>query len=220
MTMIHQPDRGDKLASGAKSATFPAPKINQQSSEAEMMDSLHKLTPDEFIEKFRITRREYDWFKAAANAGNEERVSDFAKDIQTKQEGITRALAADDQQDTSLSRECFITPRPGSVIVNRDVPLKPKSKILMPPKKDRQRELLPTTGHVIKVGIGADFDYYGGVASHQSLQGKRVLFQQMSGQAICFTGYPTWIELTAGEIMGIVEKEDAEVVDVPLEGMV
>lgn len=217
MTLIHEPGRGDRLASGAKSATFTMAK--PKFDEGQMMDDLRKMTSAPFCEKYMITSIEYDQLfrhalERAKSPESEEVINDFAQTMRARREALDRELAADDAQDASLSRECFIEPRPGSVIVSRDVPLKPKSTLLLPPKKDRNKELLPTTGHVIKIGVGAEAEY------GCELLGKRVIFQQMSGQAICFKGYPTWIELTTSEIMGIVQKEDAEVLDTPLEAMV
>jgi hypothetical protein len=76
--------------------------------------------------------------------------------------------------------------------------------------------MLPTTGHIIKAvivdGNGQNIgdDYIG----------MRVLFSPMSGTAICFKGYPTWVELELAEIMAIVNKEDAQVIEETLEPMV
>jgi hypothetical protein len=39
----------------------------------------------------------------------------------------------------------------------------------------------------------------------------------MSGTAICFKNYPTWILLDIHEVLGLVMKEDAEIVEQELE---
>lgn len=211
--MIHRAGPGDQLASGARSATFSvAP--NMKFNEGQMMDDLTKISETAFCERYMITPMEYDRLKVVSKLGDDQKVNDFTITMRERADAYNRELASDDRQETSLSRDCFIKPRPGSVIVDRDVPLKTKGTILMPPKAQRQRELLPTTGHVIVIGTNVEAEY------GELLLGKRVLFQQMSGQVICFKGYPTWVQLAASEIMGIVEREDADVVEEKLEAMV
>jgi hypothetical protein len=39
----------------------------------------------------------------------------------------------------------------------------------------------------------------------------------MSGTAVCFAGYPTWIIMDISEVLGIIGKEDAEIVEEELQ---
>lgn len=207
---------GDKLARGARSATFavaPGLKFN----EGEMHDDLKKLNPELFMVKYMITQIEYDMLKS----GDEERVNTFAQDMKSRLDSVNRALAADEKQEASLRRDCFLTPfvqagLSGRVIVDRDVPVKKRSSIALPKSMRTERTLLPTTGHIIKAVV---IDSEGKDHSDEFI-GLRILFGQMSGSAICFKGYPTWTQLELAEIMCIVNKEDEEVVEETLEPMV
>jgi len=206
---------GDKLARGARSATFsvaPGLKFN----EGEMHDDLKKLSPELFMVKYMITQIEYDMLKS----GDEERVNTFAQDMKSRLDSVNRALAADELQDLSLRRDCFLTPfvpigLMGRVIADRDVPAKKRSTIALPKSMRTEKTLLPTTGHIIKAVV-----FEGDRDVSATFLGLRILFGQMSGSAICFKGYPTWTQLELAEIMCIVHKEDEEVVEESLEPMV
>lgn len=202
--------KGDALASGQRSAVFTGPKI--KFTEGEIIDDVLHLTKQEFISKHMITEREYDMI---INSGDDEKVSAFAAEMQQRAEFANRQLKADAQQEATLKRECFLTPFVaegiiGRVIVARDGPVDKPSALLIPKSMRKDKTLLPTTGHVIKETL------FGGA----SLLGKRVLFSPMSGTAICFKGYPTWIQLELTEILAVVNKEDAELQDETLEPMV
>lgn len=209
--------RGDALASGQRSAVFTGPKL--KFTEGQMRDDLISLTMNAFIDKYMVTTREYNMLLNATD----DKKSAFAEEMQQRAEIFNRQLTADKAQDDSLKRDCFLTPFVptgivGRVIVQRDGPVDKPSPLLIPRSMRKDKTLLPTTGHVIKETIyGAD----GGVIGNlDSLQGKRILFSPMSGTAICFRGYPTWIQLELSEILAIVNKEDAELQEETLEPMV
>lgn len=214
--MIHRAGKGDQLAAGAASAVFTGPKL--KFNEGEMRDDLSKLPSEAFIMKYMITQREYDMLQNATD----EKLNTFAEDMKQKAEFNERLLAQDAAQEASLHRECFITPFladvAGRVIVERDGPTDKPSKLLIPRALRKDRTLLPTTGRVIKaVALYPDKLY---ADADCAIFGKRILFGQMSGTAICFKKYPTWILLEFSEILGIVEKSDVELEDETLEPMV
>lgn len=209
--------RGDALASGERSAQFSvAP--NKKFNEDEMRDDLLNMVSDDFITKYMITRREYDMQLAGED---EEKVSAFAEEMKQRAEQYTQELARDDKQEASLNRECFLTPFvpvgiTGRVIVNRDrLPTK-HSNLALPKSLRKEKTLLPTTGHVIKAMIIRDDGHW----DADILLGKRILFSPMSGTAICFKGFPTWIQLELSEILAIVDKEDVDLIEEELEPMV
>jgi len=210
--------KGDRLASGARSATFVGP--NMKFDEGVMRDDLRKLPSVAFILKYMITQREYDLL---INSG-EERVNAFAEEMKHQAEFYERGLASDQQQADSLRRECFLTPFVplgliGRVIVDRDEPASPKGergRLLIPRALRKEKTMLPTTGHIIKAVI---YDP-NGVDISSDYIGMRVLFSPMSGTAICFKNYPTWIQLELSEILSVVNKEDVEIQEETLEPMV
>jgi hypothetical protein len=206
--------RGDALASGARSAQFSvAPGL--RFDEGQMRDDLRKLSPDEFTQKYYVTHREYDLMLH----GSDERVSSFAEEMKQRADIFNQELERDAKQQASLNRECFLTPFvpigiSGRVIVTQDVPAQKPSKLLLPRSQRKSKDYLPTTGHVIKETIELDpSGYY----RWSTLMNKRVLFSPMSGTAICFKGFPTWRQLELTEIMAIVNKEDAEILEEELE---
>jgi hypothetical protein len=210
--------RGDALASGQRSAQFsvaPGLKFN----EGEMRDDLAKMTSDDFIAKYMITRREYDLYLASSD---EEDVSTFAEEMKARAEIYNKELERDTKQEASLNRECFLTPFvpvgiTGRVIVSRDRPPGKPSALALPKSLRKDKTLLPTTGHVIKETL----DTLDGTGfPKESLLGKRILFSPMSGTAICFKGFPTWIQLDLNEILAIVDKEDVDLEEETLEPMV
>lgn len=213
--------RGDALASGERKAQFSvAP--NLRFDEGIMRDDLKRLSCDEFILKYMITQREYDLMINTSDKDREERVSGIASEMRQRAEFAERELAADAAQEASLNRECFLTPFvpvgiTGRVIVSRDSPPHAPSKLTIPRIYRKDKTLLPTTGHVIKETITRTDD---GPEIAQFLLGQRILFSPMSGTAICFKGYPTWIQLELSEILAIVDKEDADLVEEELEPMV
>ena len=186
-----------------------------------MRHDLPRLTQEEFCDKYMVARQEYNMIKF----GGEERVNSFVKEMEQRAAAIEQELAADDKQETSLQRECFLVPYvpigvTGRVIVSRDVPPKKKSSIALPKSMRKEKTLLPTTGHIIVANVWRDNDERGLREVSSEYIGMRVLFGQMSGSAICFKGYPTWIQLEMSEIMAIVLKEDADVIEEELEPMV
>jgi hypothetical protein len=211
--------KGDALASGQRSATFAvAPKI--KFDEAEMRLDLTRLPASAFKAKYLIAQTEYDLL----TSGDGVAVNDFAEQMKRQAEFYERGLAADAKQADSLKRECFLTPfvplgLMGRVIVDRDEPATPRGergRLLIPKALRKEKTMLPTTGHIIKAVV---FDQNGINVSDEYL-GKRILFSPMSGTAICFTGYPTWIELELSEILAVVNKEDAQVIEETLEPLV
>lgn len=204
---------GDKLASGATSAVFTGPRLHFD--EAKMRQDLRMLPASAFQEKYMVTQIEYElMFQSDGESTNT-----LLKAIQDHTEAIERLTAQDKAEDEGLQRECFIEPYvafglSGRLIVSRDQPVLPKavSKLALPRHLRKERERLPTTGHVIKSRI-----YESNGTQHFGLDGKRVLFGPMSGTAICFKNYPTWISLDVNEIIGIVGREDAEIVEEELE---
>jgi hypothetical protein len=208
--------QGDKLAKGAPSATFsvaPGLKFNEE----DMKRDLTLLPAATFCTKYMITQYEYELMRDS----NGEEVNTFAKEMSQRADAVERALKADDAQDASLKRTCFLRPYvpiglTGRVIVDRDVPVKKRSSIALPKSMRTDKTLLPTTGHVIVAQV---IDHNGTDISKDFL-GMRVLFGQMSGSAICFKGYPTWTLLELAEIMCIVDREDIDVIEEPLEPMV
>lgn len=208
---------GDKLARGARSATF-AVAPNLRFDEGIMRDDLLHLSAEEFMLKYMITRREYDMH---LNSNDDDKVSAFAEEMKQRAEFYNQELARDEKQEASLSRDCFIEPFvafgiTGRVIVSRDAPPTKKSALLLPQSQRKSKTLLPTTGHVIKEKV---FDSFGNEGTISYL-GKRVLFSPMSGTAICFKGFPTWIQLELSEILGFVNKEDVNLIEEDLESMV
>lgn len=215
---------GDELASGGRSAVFTGPHV--KFDEGKMRDDLKKLPAEDFIMKYLITQREYDLL---ASTKDDEKISIFAKDMAEKAEFYGRGIALDEQQAASLKRDCFITPyvpimEQGKVIVDRDEPMQINQvykHIIAPPNSLRkERTLLPTTGHIIKAVVYRQQLDGSAADVSQEFVGKRILFGQMSGTAICFKGYPTWTQLDLAEIMAWVGKEDAETESVPLEPLV
>jgi len=209
---IHASGRGDRLAAGDTSASFSvAPGL--RFDEGVMRDDLKKLAPEQFILKYYITCIEYDRLVATQD---EERINSFAEEMKQRAEIFNKQIEDDAKQEQSLNRECFLTPFvptgiTGRVIVSRDQPVKKNSPILLPKSLRKDKTLLPTTGHVIKESLEATDGFC------LSLLGKRVLFSPMSGTAICFKGYPTWIQLELSEILAIVDREDASIVEEELE---
>jgi len=209
-------EKGDKFASGTRTGVIPM--LNQiKFDEGQMHDDLPKLTLDEFCTKYLITPREYEMLLAAKEVGNEERVSAFAEQMKRAVKAVEQQLAIEAKQEQRLDYECFIQPLhpvglSGRVIICYDKPkkkLSEKSKLILPPKSQRtERTLLPTTGHIIRAAV---WDELRAKWVSDEWIGKRVLFNQTSGSPICFNNFPTWNELELGEILGIVEKEDAEV---------
>jgi len=191
-------------------------------NEGEMRDDLKRLTPQEFIIKYLITQIEYDILIGAS----EERKASFAEQMKQRTESFVQALKIDEDEEAKWDRKCdFLTPfhpigLSGRIIVSYDKPVKYRSAsglILAPKSQRKDRTLLPTTGHVMRAAVWSEIeerwvsDLWIGI---------RVLFNQMSGSAICFDGFPTWNELELGEILAIVEREDINVVEEPLEPMV
>lgn len=207
---------GDKLASGARSAQFSvAP--NMKFDEGVMRDDFKLLTQEDFTTKYMITPREYDLMRF----GGDERVSHFAEEMRERAALYERELAADAKQEATLARDCFLTPYvplgvAGRVIVTQDVPTKPNSKLALPKSLRKSRDLLPTTGHVIRAVMYNDH----GVDVSDQLLGRRVVFSPMSGTAICFKNYPTWRQLELSEILATVDKEDVVIIEEELESMV
>jgi hypothetical protein len=211
---IHQSGQGDRLASGERSAVFTGPRL--KFTEGQMRDDLKTLPRFDFIEKYMITNREYQMLQDSTD----ERKSSFAEEMQQRADLAERQLKAEADQEATLKRECFLMPFvvsgvTGRVIVQRDGPVDKPSPLLIPKSMRKDKTLLPTTGHVIKEMLLAE-----GSSAAPSLIGRRVLFSPMSGTAICFKGYPTWIQLELSEILAIVNKEDAELQDETLEPMV
>lgn len=207
---------GDRLAKGARSATF-AVAPNLKFDEGIMRDDLRKLPSEAFILKYMITQREYDLIVD----GSDEKVSSFAEEMHQRAELYTRQIDADIAQEDTLRRDCFLVPfvalgLTGRVIVSRDGPVDKPSKLALPKSLRKDKTLLPTTGHVLKAKVFDD----AGAEHSDSFIGKRVLFSPMSGTAICFKGYPTWIQLELSEILAIVPVEDASLVEEELEPMV
>lgn len=206
--------QGDKLASGAASATFTGPKLHFD--EQEMQQDLRRLSRDAFCDKYMMTAREYTLLLASDG----EKTIDLIREVEEHTEAIDRLLAEDRKQDEGLKRECFITPFVaggsfGRIFLTRDQPVLPReqSKLALPRHLRKERERLPTTGHIIAAKV---FDGEGHDRSGDFI-GKRVLFSPMSGGAICFRNYPTWLYLDVNEIIGIIHKEDAEVLEEELE---
>ena len=210
---------GDKLARGARSATF-AVAPNFKFDEAQMRSDLTRLPASAFMSKYMIAQAEYDLL----TQGDGESVNDFAEEMKRQAEFYERGLAADAKQADSLKRECFITPfvplgLTGRVIVDRDEPASPRGergRLLIPRALRKEKTMLPTTGHIIKAVI---YDPEGHDIG-KTYVGARVLFSPMSGTPICFNGYPTWIQLELAEVMAIVNKEDAQIQEETLEPMV
>lgn len=209
--------RGDRLASGERSATFTFAPVKYD--EKQMREDFRNLPAKVFIDKYLITQREYELMHA-----DDEAVNTFAHEMEENAKLIERQMSTEDNQEiTAQQRECIIEPcvplgMQGRLIVSRDYPLVKKSqaRLMIPRTMRREKTLLPTTGHVIKAVI---YDAEGNNVSDQWL-GKRILFGQMSGTAICMTGYPTWIQLDLAEVMAFVTREDVDVVEEELEPMV
>lgn len=213
------PLEGDKLASGAPRATFLGPLV--KFDEAEMRADLVVLPAVVFQEKYMITQRQYE----VMNSG-EAAVNSFAEQMKRQAEFYQRGLDADAAQAASLERKCFLEPFDlalmgycGRFLVDRDEPASPKGdrgRLLIPRSLRKEKTLLPTTGHVIKqIVVAPD-----GSVDRKNYLGKRVLFNQMSGSAICFQQYPVWTLLELAEILCWVPVEDAAVVEEDLSPMV
>jgi hypothetical protein len=212
--------RGDALASGQRTATFVGPKLHF--TEGELRRDLLDMSKDDFMAKYMVAEREYNMLNNSRP--DEEKISAFAEEMQQRADIYNRQLATEKAQEDTLRRDCFLTPFlpvgvTGRVIVSRDGPVDKPSKILIPKSMRTDKTLLPTTGHVIKESI-CSIDGLDGQAGFYTLMGKRILFSPMSGTAICFKGYPTWIQLELTEILAIVNKEDAVLQDETLEPMV
>jgi hypothetical protein len=207
--------QGDKLASGAASATFPGPRL--KFDQAEMQQDLHRLPAQAFRDKYMVTTTEYElMIRSDVNVANA-----FARSMEDHLEVINRLTQKDERQEESLKRECFIKPffpngDSGRIIVSRDQPAKKPAKIYLPRDMRKQRELLPSTGRVLRALV---VDAAGNDVSQQYI-GQRIVFGGMSGTALCFSGYPTWITLDVGEILGLVEKEDVQIIEQELEPLV
>lgn len=213
--------RGDALASGDKKATFSvAPGL--RFDEGVMRDDRTKLTKDDFMSKYLITNREYELMNSGT--WDDEKVSAFAEEMKTRLEGINRAFEGDAVQEQKLRQDCPLTPFvalgiTGRVIVSRDTPAKQAiSKLALPKSMRKEKELLPTTGHIIKAVLFEE-TANGMVDISDRWNGVRVMFSPMSGTAICMKNYPTWIQLEVTEILAIMHKEDVEMLDEPLEPM-
>lgn len=197
---------GDKLARGARSATFVGPRI--KIDESQMRDDLKTLTKFAFCERYMVTEREYAMMTSPRPDVQERSTETFLEERRQAYERETEIEAKNEAK--LVSRQCFIMPSTGRLIVLRDGEHKERGGgrivLVNDPKK---RKLLPTTGHVIACGEGTDF-----------WMGKRVLFGQMSGTVICFAGFPMWIMLQVEEVMGEVTKEDAQLVEETLEPMI
>ena len=208
--------QGDRLASGARSATFSvAPKLKFDAEE--MKRDLRRLTVDEFCDKYLVTKIE-----RSLMLHDDVKVNDFAQEMQTKLDAIKRVEETDAAQQASLDRECFLEPivgYSGRVIVSRDKPLlrKEQSNLVLPKSMRKQKEALPTSGRIIK---GTIWDSSNGVIVTDQFIGRRVVFSPMSGTALCFNGFPTWIQLEVSELLAFINKEDAELIEEPLEPMV
>lgn len=207
---------GDKLASGAPSATFTGPRIKFE--EAEVQFDLRRLPAQAFKEKYMITEREYQLMISSDG----EATNALAREIETRIEAIKRLTEQDQQQDESLKRDCPFAPfcEPGwtgKVVVTRDQPAlrQMQSRLALPRHMRQQREKLPTTGKVIESNV-----YDGNGVPRTDLMGLRVIFGPMSGTAICFSGYPTFITLDIAEIIATVRNADAEIVEQEIEPMV
>lgn len=205
---------GDKLASGAASAVFTGPKL--KFDEAEMRQDLRRLPAVAFCDKYMVTAREYELMLTSDG----EQTNALIRDIQDHAEAIERLIAQDKKQDESLRRDVFIKPFAGHgisgrVLVSRDqaVARQATSKLALPRHLRKERERLPTTGHVLDTDIITSE----GEDARNQLLGKRVLFGPMSGTPVCFNNYPTWILLDVAEILALVNKEDAEVIEEELE---
>lgn len=212
---------GDRLARGARSATFavaPGLKFNEE----EMRRDLTLLPASKFKEKYLIAQAEYDML-TTDNVEGETAVNDFAEQMKRQAEFYERGLATDAEQDASLKRECFLIPcvlpgYTGRVIVDRDGTSQKGARgvVLIPRSMRKEKTLLPTTGHIIKAVV---YDPEGKRADSEFV-GRRILFSPMSGTAICFKNYPTWMQLELSEILAWVNKEDAQVEEQTLEPMV
>lgn len=213
--------QGDKLASGARTATFsvaPGLKFDEQ----KMRDDLGKLPKAAFIDKYMVAELEYQMLSEARVSDDEVKISDFAKDMATRTEFYNRELALDEKQVAQLNRECFLEPFvpigcTGRVIVSQDTPTRQRTIVVQAPRSKRtEKELLPTTGHIIKAII---YDSQG-VEIGESFINKRVVFNPMSGSALCFNGFPIWRQLELSEILAYIHREDVQLVEEVLEPMV
>jgi hypothetical protein len=206
--------QGDKLASGAERAQFHGPKISVD--EARQREDLRSMSEADFKFKYLITNLEYKMLLESDG----EKTNMLMKQMQEQTEVIERLTALDKAEDQALRKQCFIEPflSPGAigrVIVTRDIPTvsAETSKLALPKHLRKEKTRLPTTGHIIRAQIlNAAGDHIG-----HNFIGLRILFGPMSGTAICFEGYPTWIMLDVNEIMGIVHKEDAVPIEEPIE---
>ena len=210
---------GDKLASGAPRATFMGPMM--KFNELQMRQDLTVLPMQTFCEKYLITMREYEML---ARSDNEQAVNAFAEQMKRQAEFYQRGLDSDAAQADSLKRDCplelcYMPGCGGKVLVSRDEPATPsgeRGRLLIPRSMRKEKVLLPTVGEIIKAVV---FDAEGRDISKQFI-GRRILFQQMSGSAVCFNMYPTWQLLDLAEIMAWVVDDKASVVEEQLESMV
>jgi hypothetical protein len=207
---------GDALASGARSATFAvAPKLKFDPEE--MKRDLKALNQEEFCDKYLVAKPEYEMLKAGG-----ESVNNFARQMEIEREAFERVAAIDAKREASLQRECFlelIVGYSGRVLVARDKPetAQQTSRLLIPRSMRKQKEMLPTTGHIIQAVI---MDTTNQSNAAEKFVGRRVVFSPMSGTPLCFNGYPTWHVLEASELIAFINKTDAEIVEEPLEPMV
>lgn len=205
MTIGEHAGSGDLLARGAPSATFLGPKL--KIDELEFNTDLAKLAKEQFCDKYMVSSRYYDMLTSKDEDRSGTARQTFLEEAAAN---YKRQAAAEAARETKLtSRHCFIIPAFGRVIVLRDGEYKNRGNRIILADDPRKRKLLPTTGHVIACADGLG-----------EWMGKRVLFGQMSGTAICFNGMPDWIMLQVEEIMGEVTKEDAQLVGQELEPMV
>lgn len=206
---------GDKLASGAPSATFTGPKIKVDP--IEMDRDFHTLPAFVFREKYMITEREYDLMVGSDGIPP---TNMLAKSMEDHLEIINRMSAHDQKQDESLKRDCPISPYiayglTGRVIASRDRPAvrRSVSRLALPRDLRKQREMLPSTGQIVRATVVNQE----GKEIGASFLGKRIVWGGMSGQALCFDGYPTFIELELAEILGFMDRDDVKITEQELE---
>lgn len=200
---------GDKLASGASSATFTGPRLKFE--ENQMRRDLKELPASAFMEKYLVTQREYDLM--LDSDGQEANM--LTKAVQDHLEAIERLTVQDKAQEESLKRKCPFKPfyRPdltGRIISTRDQPKVSEaiSKLALPRHLRQQKEVLPTTGYIIDIESDPPA---------RDLIGTHIIFGPMSGQAMCFNGYPTFYILETSEILAVITDPKAQVVEQELE---
>lgn len=181
--------------------------------ESAMYQDLARMSVTEFQEKYLVTPTEYNMLiKSHGEASNV-----LLKAMQDHTEVIERLAAVDAAQDESLKRPCPFKPfynhgAAGRVVVTRDQPvLRPEqSRLALPRRLRTQKEVLPTTGHIIDVASTSQ-------SIHDDLINKRIIFGPMSGTTICFSGYPTFYILEIAEILGIIVDDKAKVIEQEIE---